>query len=74
MAFRDEFDMLIAITGDRDFKDCFYAVAIDASKPVKVCGFYGSLWQGYYEPDSGCEVYEAEYIWDRAIGKSLILG
>jgi len=71
MAFKDEFDMLIAITGDRDFKDCFYAVATEANKPVKVCGFDGSLWQGYYEPDSGCEVLAAEYFWDRAIGKSL---
>lgn len=70
----DEYDMLIAITGDRDFKDCFLTVANESMKQVKICGFEHSLWQEYYDTRYGWEVYPAEYIWDRAIGKSLVQG
>lgn len=74
MAFLDEYDMLIAITGDRDFKDCFLTIANESMKQVKICGFEDSIWQEYYDTRYGWEVYPAEYIWDRAIGKSLVHG
>lgn len=39
---------------------------------MKVCGFYDSVWQGYYDPSSGIEVIEAEALWNRSIGKALL--
>lgn len=73
MAFKDEYDILIAITGDRDFKDWFATVVADAGKPVKIWGFAESIYQEYYDTRYGWEVLQAETVWDRAIGKSLTL-
>ena len=71
-AYNDEFDVLIAITGDRDFQDCFSAVIIETRKPVKIIGFEQTIWQGYFVEGQGLEVLSAEDIWNRAIGKCLI--
>ena len=39
MAFQDKYDVLVAITGDRDFKDWFLSVISETNKFVQVIGF-----------------------------------
>ena len=71
MAAKDEYDVLIVITGDRDFKDCFKSVSSDFGKSVKIVGFEGSTWNEYYDRFRGIEVISAERVWGKAIGFSL---
>lgn len=69
MAFQDKYDVLVAITGDRDFKDWFLSVTTETNKYVQVIGFENTIWHEYYDTFNGIEVISAEVIWDRAIGK-----
>jgi len=71
MAAKDEYDILIVITGDRDFKDCFSSVSSDFGKYVNIVGFANSMWYEYYDQFYGIEVISAEKIWNKAIGKTL---
>lgn len=70
-AFKGEFDELIVVTGDRDFKDWFERVIEDAHKPVKIIGFKHSVWKGYTGLHPDLEVLAGEAIWKMAIGKCL---
>ena len=56
MAAKDEYDVLIVITGDRDFKDCFTSISSEFGKSVKILGFEGTTWFEYYDHFYGIEV------------------
>jgi uncharacterized LabA/DUF88 family protein len=70
-AAKNEYDVLIVITGDRDFKDCFTSISSEFGKDVKILGFHGSTWFDYYDKFYGIEVVSCEKVWEKAIGKSL---
>ena len=72
MAFQDKYDVLVVITGDRDFKDWFISVTTETNKFVQVIGFENTIWHEYYDTFNGIEVINAELLWDRAIGKLIM--
>lgn len=73
MAAKNAYEVLVIVTGDRDFKDCFTEIVNEFNKYVTIIGFSNSTWSGYYDKFDGIEVISAEQVWEKAILKSLFV-